>query len=219
MKIINIKTQAEFDALPNKFKEPTLIKILGGTFFDRIVVKKARESAHVVAWESAHVEARGNALLRVLDSKVQLKIYQQVVAIAQNCSPKILHQDQTAQLFNTIKAIHNIDSFLAIKNLLVIDGKTTLFKYVRDDFKDHYSRTLSYEPGNVVHEPNWDPDPERQCGNGLHLSASLDDARCYNSSGRAIACEVALKDIVIYSPDITKVRCRTVKVINEVQNA
>ena len=329
MEIIEIRTQAELDALPKKFKKPTLIRILGGTLFNKIVVKEAwgnahveawgnayvvakesvhvvawgsahveawgsahveawgsahvlakgnahvmaresayveawgnahvvawesayvvakesvhvvawgsayvvawesayvvaKESAHVVAWESAYVEAKGNAhvvawgnaLLRILNSEVQLQIYQQVVAIAQDCSPKILHQDQTAQLLNTIKAIHNHGSFIAIKNLSVIDSKITLFKYVRDDFKDHYSGTLNYEPGNVVYEPNWDPDPERQCGRGLHLSASLDDARRYHSSGRAIACEVDLDDIVIFGPDITKVRCRKVKVISEVQ--
>ena len=234
MKIIEIRTQAELDALPKRFEEPTRIKILGGTPCGRIVVRttwgsahveargsahvEAWESAHVEAWESAHVEAWGNALLRILNDNVQLKIYQQVVAIAQECSPKILHQDQSTQLLRTVKALHDLNSFLAIKEIKPTDGKVTLYKYVRDNFKDHYSGTLNYEPGNRVTEPEWDPNPERQCGKGLHLSASLQDARRYNSSGRAIACEVALEDIVIYGPDITKVRCRKVTVINEVQN-
>ena len=74
---IVIKTQAELDALPDSFPEFTYIQIQGGTPFEKIIVRKARgsahvvaresahvvarESAHVVAWESAHVVARGSA--------------------------------------------------------------------------------------------------------------------------------------------------------------
>jgi len=183
------------------------------------VVGRESSNLTVEGWESSNLTVVGaeNSIFRIY-SDMELKLFQQAVAIAQECSPKILHQDQTAQLLKTLKSLHDLNSFLAIKEIEPINGKVTLYKYVRDDFKDHYSGTLSYEPGGIVTEPNWDPDPERQCGRGLHFSASLRDAQGYNSSGRAIACEVAMEDIVIWPHDISKVRCREVRVIEEVKS-
>jgi hypothetical protein len=61
MNEITIKTQAELDALPTKFDEFTRVYIQGGTRYDRIIVRGARENASVVARENASVVAWGNA--------------------------------------------------------------------------------------------------------------------------------------------------------------
>lgn len=58
---IIIKTQAELDALPDSFDQYTIIELHGGTPFDRLVVKKAWESSHVVARGSSHVVAWGSS--------------------------------------------------------------------------------------------------------------------------------------------------------------
>jgi hypothetical protein len=49
MKEITVKTQSELDALPAKFDEFTRIIIEGGTYYNRIVVKVARENSSVEA--------------------------------------------------------------------------------------------------------------------------------------------------------------------------
>ena len=58
MKVIIIKTQAEIDALPDKFSEFTRIYIQGT---ERICVKKAWGNSSVVAWGNSSVEAWGNS--------------------------------------------------------------------------------------------------------------------------------------------------------------
>jgi hypothetical protein len=61
MKEIVIKTQAEFDALPDKFDEYTRIHIQNDASAGRIIVAVARENSSVVAWGNSSVVARGNS--------------------------------------------------------------------------------------------------------------------------------------------------------------
>jgi len=58
MKIIIIKTQKEFDALPEMFEEYTRIEIRVAI---RITINKAWGNSHVVARENSHVVARENS--------------------------------------------------------------------------------------------------------------------------------------------------------------
>ncbi len=60
MKTIVIKTQAEFDALPAKFDEYTVIEIRHGNAF-RLIVHKARGNSSVVARGNSSVVAWGNS--------------------------------------------------------------------------------------------------------------------------------------------------------------
>ena len=57
MKSIIIKTQKQFDKLPNSFKEYTRILIESD---EKIIVNVARGNSRVEAWENSSVEARGN---------------------------------------------------------------------------------------------------------------------------------------------------------------
>ena len=73
--------------------------------------------------------------------------------------------------------------------------------------------------GNTIIEieskcsPELDPDENIECGNGLHLSPTASKARKYDPFGKILECEVNIDDIAVFSRDISKVRCRKVRVI------
>jgi len=97
---------------------------------------------------------------------------------------------------------------------MLCDGNKplTLYKSVKEDGCDHYTGKIKYE--GVVECPDFDPDPTRQCGGGLHLSPTPYDALRYHD-GKVLECRVDRKDIVVYATDVTKVRCRKVTVVGE----
>lgn len=64
MKVIEIHSQQEFDAVPKTFDELTELRIVSGV----IVVKEAYNSARVVARGSARVVARGSAHVEAWES-------------------------------------------------------------------------------------------------------------------------------------------------------
>ena len=93
-------------------------------------------------------------------------------------------------------------------------GGIILFKSVNPKTRcDYHTGKIKYE-GEVVC-PDWKDDDKQQCGNGLHLSPSADEALIYHQ-GLVLRCEVAFDDFVVYSEDITKVRCKKVTVLEEV---
>ena len=91
--------------------------------------------------------------------------------------------------------------------------KIILYKSVNPDTRcDFYTGKIKYE--GVVECPDWDSDENIECGNGLHLSPLPQTALRYNQ-GLLLKCEVSRSDIAVYSRDISKVRCRKVKVLGE----
>lgn len=77
-----------------------------------------------------------------------------------------------------------------------------------------FDRMGKIEQG-TVECPDWNPDPKIQCGNGLHLSPTPQNALAYHN-GKVLKCEVAVKDLVVFPSDITKVRCKRVTVVGAV---
>ena len=66
---ITIKTQAEFDALPNDFAKYTHIQIKNDpTHLGALTINRAWDSAIVVVHDSAHVVARDSAYVVACDS-------------------------------------------------------------------------------------------------------------------------------------------------------
>lgn len=103
--------------------------------------------------------------------------------------------------------------FAEIMGITVTRGSVCLFKSVNpQNHMDFYTGEIKYK--GVVKCPDFDPDPSIQCGKGLHLSPTPEFALSYNQ-GKVLKCRVALKDIAVFSEDLTKVRCRRVKVIGE----
>ena len=94
----------------------------------------------------------------------------------------------------------------------MVDGKIRLFKSVKPEtLTDNHTGKIKYE--GTVECPDFDPNPDRECGGGLHLSPTPEKALNFHK-GTVLECEVALEDIVVYAPDTSsKVRCRKVTVI------
>jgi hypothetical protein len=179
-----------------------------------------RGSSHAVLWESSHAEGYQNASLKVQDKTVTIDILKQsaiAICIEKKCT--ITKKDRSAQVIVCPRVLHSIETFCDIyKANMVGKAAITLYKVTKDNFTDHHSGKIKYAPGATVDCPDWDSNKNRQCGGGLHLSPTVDTALRYHQ-GKVMKCEVKIKDIVVYGPDITKVRCRRVRVIEEVTNA
>lgn len=91
-------------------------------------------------------------------------------------------------------------------------GKAVLFKRVGKDFGTQNG--IRYKPGTVVKAPDWDSGTA-ECGGGLHFCGDPRGGDLFrsNEGDRYVACEVAVKDIVVHArasyPDKVKApRCK-----------
>ena len=163
--------------------------------------------------ETARSRPGETARSRAFSTGVKITANHQSVVILQNCDPAVINNG--AIVVKTIKYQYDINSFLEIyppePTGLVVLYKT-VDKKTRCDF---YTGKIHYKVGTKVLCPDFDPDPLRQCGGGLHLSPTPQLALSYNN-GQVLRCLVHVDDIAIYGPDITKVRCREVLVVEEV---
>ena len=182
---------------------------------------EARENSSVVAGGNSSVEAggnssvvaRGNSVIRLFNQIKKLSLKKFSVAISVGFEAKCEFKAETARLIHQPSATYDKNEFLDIhaKNVKP-DGRILLYKVTRQDGTDHHSGEIAY-CGKVTC-PDWDPNPERQCGGGLHLSPTEREAKSYHS-GKVKKCLVHPDDFVVYPHDITKVRCREVEVIDE----
>ena len=240
MKIIIIKTQSDLDSLPDKFEEFTRIQI-EATAGVTIRIRKAwgnssvvaLENSSVVAWENSSVEARenssvvalenssvealGNSVIRLFNQIKRLELKKFSVAISIGFTAKVEFKAETATYIEKPLATYDKAEFLDIyaKNIQP-DGRILLYKSTLENGTDHHTRKIKYE--GIVHPAQWDPDENRQCGDGLHLSPTPQLAKSYNS-GKIKQCLVKLDNFVVYPHDISKVRCAEVEVIEEDPNA
>jgi hypothetical protein len=131
----------------------------------------------------------------IYTKNVQVKIYHNAIAVVR---PE--------------KFLHTINSFLDIYPLDE-NGLVTLYKSVNPEtLCDFRTGEIRYE-GEVIC-PDFDPDPARHCGGGLHLSPRPEMALAYNQ-GKLLLCKARPEDVVVYAEDINKVRCKRVEVIKE----
>lgn len=101
MNVIVIKTQAEIDALPDRFDTYTRIEIRSSVG-ERISIKKSRENSSVVAWENSSVVAYQFALIAVLAATVIIKhLADYAVASLRGVKPKIEKRDDTTTVVET----------------------------------------------------------------------------------------------------------------------
>ncbi len=118
----------------------------------------------------------------------------------------------------TVKSF-NLKKFINIYNVEK-SGKTKiiLYKSVTDSYKDFHNGTINYKVGTTVTCPDWNNEFTGECGYGLHLCGKPEQTQTFNK-GKILKCEVAIKDIVVHNnPKYpTKVRCRKVKVLEEVK--
>ena len=172
-------------------------------------------SSHAVLWGSSHAVLSQNTSAKIQDKTVvieKLQHHATAICIEQKCTIK--QKDDTATVIVCPRVLHDIKSFTEIYKENVTGKIMILYKSVQPDNTDFYSGKIKYE--GIAEAPDWNPDPEIQCGGGLHLSPTPELTQRYNV-GKVLKCEVAIKDIVVYGHDITKVRCRKVKVLEEVK--
>jgi hypothetical protein len=132
------------------------------------------------------------------------------IVILRDCHPKITISGH-ATLINNATQKHDIKSFLDIypDN----NGIVTLYKSVNPGtLCDFHTGKIKYQ-GEVVC-PDWIDNYNNKCGHGLHLSPLPHMALSYNH-GTLLVCEAHINDIVVHPDDITKVRCKKIKVIGE----
>ena len=238
MKRIVITSQAEYDKLPQDFVEFTEVNvqcnlIISSTpqnstvrAYDTSTVTAygsstvtaygsstvtAYGSSTVRACGSSTVTAYGNAVLSVLRSSVTVMLFNLAVATFIGCEPIVKSCEDTATIVRVAVFQHTTQSFTQIySEQIQADGRILLYKSVQTDATDFYSGTIKYE--GIVECPDWDPNPERECGGGLHLSPAPELALSYNK-GKIKRCLVHPDDIVVYPPNISKVRCHKVEVL------
>ena len=166
-------------------------------------------------WGNATVQrVGGNATVKIFSSSATIKkALQECVIIYQDCTPNL--PKNVPNLIRTKGAVHTIESFAEFYEDLVKGTKMTLYKSVNPETEcDFYTGRIHYKDGATVRPEHFDPSNDRECGDGLHLSPTPEMALSYNK-GKVKVCKVAIKDIVVYSENITKVRCAKVKVIGD----
>jgi hypothetical protein len=175
----------------------------------------AWENSSVVARGNSSVEAWGNSILRIFSSYAKCESGQSVVSIIQDCDPAINKLLSSIPPIKTETVLHTTDSFCEIYKP-DDNGFVTLFKSVNPNgMVDFWSGKIEYKIDSEIVCPDFDNDPTRQCGGGLHLSPSKNLALSYNR-GTVLKCLVHKDDIVVYGRDISKVRCRMVRPVEVV---
>jgi hypothetical protein len=130
------------------------------------------------------------------------------------CVCKVIKKHKTAKIIKQTKG--KITNSMFFETVDSVKGGVILYKAVNPEtFCDFQTGKIKYE-GEVTC-PDFDPDKNRECGGGLHLSPTPEMALSYHV-GKVLKCLVKKEDIVIYHDgNYTKVRCRKVKVLSEVK--
>jgi uncharacterized protein YhfF len=178
-------------------------------------------NSHVVAWENSSVEAWGNSSVEAWgNSSVEAWRNSSVVAWENShgkafdnsrillCGTGKWEKYMNAVLQKYVEPLYTKKLFLEIAEKK--KDKVVLYKSVNPDtLRDFYTGTIEYTIGSVVECPDFDPNEDRECGGGLHLSYTARKTQDFNQ-GKILKCLVDPEDIVVYEKSIEKVRCRKV---------
>ena len=182
---------------------------------------EARGNSSVVAWENSSVEAWGNSSVEAWgNSSVEAWRNSSVVAWENShgkafdnsrillCGTGKWEKYMNAVLQKYVEPLYTKKLFLEIAEKK--KDKVVLYKSVNPDtLRDFYTGTIEYTIGSVVECPDFDPNEDRECGGGLHLSYTARKTQDFNQ-GKILKCLVDPEDIVVYEKSIEKVRCRKV---------
>ena len=221
MSEIIIKTQAEFDALPEKFDEFTYIKINSS---EKIIINRAwgnssvvaRGNSRVEAWGNCSVVAWGNSSIYSYSSDISVALYGfAVLFLIVKCVYKKISK------YSIIQKVKNLGFF---ENNGIKKTKTIiLYKKVSKDFKTQENtenETLWLINSTVIHK-NWQPEKE-ECGTGKFHACSkpyfCDEFR-NNEGDKYIALSIKLSDLFEWKNNPQnphKIGVRAAKVLYEV---
>ena len=209
MNTIIVKTQAELDALPDSFKDYTIIEIRGGTIYDRIIVKKAWGSSHVEAWGSSHVEAWGSSHVVAWESVVvHVQGYLNIIELGGFAVAFVLSKIKTLRRIgnNTTLVeptpISTTKEWLDSEGVEEINNLVIIYKRVSYDWKtqDYRPNETLWVVGSILEHSKWNPTQE-ECGEGKYHACShpyfCDEFRSLIKD-RYIAIEVSIDDLYIW---------------------
>ena len=185
MKTITITTQAEYDALPAVFTEPTQVEITGGTPFDRIAIRG-----------SAHVEAWGQVTVSVQSTSAEIILFAFAVAVAV-LRGKIRKRSKTATVVKPI-TMTGVAGWLDREGVPVTRQVVTLYKRVSKEWKtqEGTDRETVWAVGSAMKHPAWNP--VRECGAGQFHGCSrpyfCDEFRS-TAGDRYVAVAVPVNDL------------------------
>lgn len=163
---------------------------------------RVKGHAHAVLWNDAHAELWDYATAIALDNTfVLLRNWSGSVKKLMNAT--VVQYKEPAYDAAILDAIAEHQG-----------GKLVLYKSViPKTLCDFRTGKVKYAIGTDVVCPDWDPDPARECGGGLHLSLTPEMADKYRRHGTILRCLVDPKDVVVYEKSLEKVRCRKVRPI------
>lgn len=168
----------------------------------------------VEAYDRATVVARMNAVVRVCSENCSVSLYDSSVGYAQMQTTNLTVHSRNAAHIHRAGVTYTKELFLLMyRELIQPDGRILLYKLVRLDRTDFLTGKIAYH--GVVECHDWDPDPHREYGGGLHLSPSPEQTEGYQdyTYGELLTCLVHPDDFVVHPSCINKVRCRRVEVV------
>ena len=202
---ITVKSQAEFDMIPDGFKGRIYIEF--GTFFNRAIVNRSFEFS-VVARENSSVVARGNSSVEA-NGNVQV--------VNRQLSNGRIEISGNARIVFMPKTIEEFMSFYGIKH----DKKTAVFfkavHRTKDGYVSDYDPSFKYQIGATIRN-KCDTDVNDDCSYGIHIAHPawcLDFGRDWNNLA-IIAVETDISNIVLPNDTSGKVRTSEIKVLHEV---
>ena len=175
-----------------------------------------RGNSHAVLWDNSHAELRGNSHAVLWDnshadcnSPYACGILKSSTA---SCEGRHLG-DKSIPPKEYLKACG-----IPVKNQYAI-----MFKSVKPDFTSFKTDTVKYVLGKEVIAPDWDGTSVVECGKGLHLSPTVQQAMSFGRGrdGIYLACRVKLSDMASLPafaeyPDKIRVRaCIPLYQVNE----
>jgi hypothetical protein len=178
------------------------------------------ENSHAELWENSHAELWGNSHAELWENSYA-ELWENSYAELWGNSHAQCRSPYACGILKSItsKCIgrHIGDKPLSPKEYLTNCGVeiknqyVLLYKTVQDNFCSHYTNSVKYLIGQEVVAPDWKPDDKIECGNGLHLSPTIQQAMTFNQSGVYLACRVKLSDIAslpAYAQYPDKIRVR-----------
>ena len=177
------------------------------------------ENSRAELWDNSSAELRDNSRADLWANSTS-SVFSKFVEVCANNNSVVIMRDgcdqkvkkaPSATVIKKKKWKHTKESFLDIYKDRGDNGSVILYKSVNPKTMcDFYTGKIKYD--GVVKCPDWDDDEERECGRGFHLSPTPSLALSFNQ-GTVLKCEVAIENFVVFSANITKVRCKKVRVI------
>jgi hypothetical protein len=242
MNEIIVRSQKEWGALPEKFEQETLIKIVEST--EWIYLNKARENSTVVAWGNSKVVARENSTVVARENSTVVAWGNSTVVAREN-STVVAWENSKVEAWGFSVAFCQSDSCKIIKgkyahiqkpftaktltDWIEIWGakkqgkKLVLYKRVSKDFKTQEGQPweTDWSVGKTLEFKTWKPG-ESECGSGkFHACAApglCDQFRTEKADDKYITILVDKKDCFVWGNNPSypsKISVRKAKVLYE----